>query len=52
MRRAVSSNTGSLGKLSQQSLTADDDKFRCSGDAGGGPDDVFKLLPVHGGSGI
>ena len=42
----------SLGKLSQHGLTADDDKFRRAGDAGGRPDDMFKLLPVHDGSGI
>jgi hypothetical protein len=33
-------------------LTANNDKFRGPGDASGGPDDMFKLLPVHDGSGI
>jgi len=41
-----------LWELSQHRLTADDDKFRCAGDAGDGPDDMFKLLPVHDGSWI
>ena len=34
---------GRLGKLAEHCLTANDDEFRRSGDAGGGPDDMFKL---------
>ena len=43
---------GSLGKLAEHRLTANDDEFRRTGDAGGSPDDMFKLLPAHDGSGI
>jgi hypothetical protein len=38
--------------LTEQGLTADDDEFRRAGDAGGSPNNVFKLLPVHDESGL
>ena len=44
--------SGCLGKLTEYGLAADDDEFRRAGDAGGGADDVFKLMPVHDGSGL
>jgi hypothetical protein len=40
---------GSLWKLAEDSLTANNDKFVSAGDSRGGPDDVFKLVSLHGG---
>ena len=41
-----------LGKLSENSLAADDDKLRRAGNASGGADDMLKLGSEHGESGI
>ena len=41
--------SGSLRKLAENSLAADNDKFLSPGDTGGGTDDVLKLVSLHGG---
>lgn len=40
---------GSLRKLAENSLAADNDKFLSAGDAGCGADDVLKLVSLHRG---
>jgi hypothetical protein len=41
--------SGSLRKLAENGLAADNDKFLSAGDAGSGADDVLKLVSLHGG---
>jgi hypothetical protein len=43
---------GGVWKLSEQSLAANDDKFRRASDGSGSPNDMLKLWSEHGGSGI